>query len=463
MAVDSSSVIISALERHGEIYNECKAVNIILNFWIKLISTTPKDELHFERYKENAKRAFLVAQVIVFEKLSDNSKKNVKAQLDLFFSQVDFDTKLIIEEQKLKKIIEIKENIITNITSTMSNMSKGFDSMQNIPRVFEGMENNLGVKLDDLKEIDPEKINILMLYSKYKEEYFKWLELEFKSKRSNCSKVRHKTKSKYIFEELKLSTASDFLTYFRRLDKSKDDRTNITFRNFIKFCEDNGYLKRKEGLVINNMIPGGLKNKSIDKKRASEDEILEFLGNVKEFIANPPSHIRKEINELYLLFTKLSIESGARITSIKFDMLENFDKNRLKQFGEVSIYEFKKDATNENDNKLALFLFCRTKTINSILEYYENGKITPKFYKYFEDNIIEWLRNEGKSVVLFKYHRKFLKSLLSKQSVVREYAEYISSRKSNLGVGDISYDDLVKFSIREYEKVLPDLNRILDN
>lgn len=461
MTVDSEGRNFETLGKIFEKESDDVIFNNILTFWFEHVNCLKEEKYDFETKIKVFKLSIYLFLTIITSRFNDKSKEFAREKIKLFLLIVNNETKSLETEYNLKNNVKENESMISELTGSFIPIDS--NSQKQISNSFNTFEKNIESKLTELKTIEPEEIDLALIYSIHKEEYNEWLKLEFSSKRSHTNKIKHKSRSKIIFEKLKIKTTNDFRVYFKRLDKNTSNRDNVSFRNFVSFCGDKGYLKGKEVAVIKSMIPGGVKNKTIDKKRFNEAQIIEFVKNVKEFVASPPKHLRKEITELYTLFVQLSIESGARITSIKYDMFENFDINRLKQYDDISVYELNKEKTNEHDNKLALYLFCRTVTINKILEYYHKGKITPDFYKYFEENIIDWLREQNKNVVLFKYHRKFLKSLCTKNNVVREYSEYICSRTSTLLVGDINYDELDKYSVREYAKILPDLNRILDD
>jgi uncharacterized short protein YbdD (DUF466 family) len=390
-------------------------------------------------------------RVVIFRDVDMLNEKEMRLLLN-YMKDYGKHNRFILEAHYVENIISSIRNKCCEIGFAINNQTR----------------KDIEKHIKDNVELEADQINLKEIYLNNKEEYHKWLNNEFPNDRSRDTKNRHKTMADFIFlnKEINIATGNDFEIYFRRLTKKEDNRSNVTFRNFVKFCIDKKYVSKRDGREILRDISGGLKRKGREEKRINDEEMIEFINNVEKYFSNP-NHKRRKLKkynpELFILFTKLSIESGARIISIKEDMFANFDINNLEQIGEVSRYKFNKEKTNDYDNKDALYLFCRTKTINKILEYYNEGQIVSDFFNTFEDNVIDWLREDLKvEPVLFKFHRKYLKTICYKSKIPKHFVEFFSSRISNLDIGDLNYDDLERFSFDEYQKAIPELNKLLD-
>lgn len=380
--------------------------------------------------------------------LSNPSKEEILQRL-MFILQKE---KIQYNEENLNKVIT---SYGTNIKGMINYIQWNKEDLIDKDLVLKKKESSNIVKSKNINNsILVDNLDFNVIYKKYQNKYEEWvktLNLDLNTKRKHINKCRK------IFLEDNIKTVRKYQKYL----KTQKINTKDSFKKFVVFCDLNEIITSNQFVIVESILSKIPNKKSkYDDTCPTYDEMEKSLQIIKEVIKNPITDVRKrKIEEIDLLLYILSIESGVRWKSIEREFLKSFDESKLLIDNDVAVYDIRKEDMDENNKKNALYLFCRTKTMNKILDYYKKNK------NYLLNEVLNDYkrtldRQTNGKIVDFKYHRKYGSNLMDDLGINEKKADFIQSRLS----GQVRFKHYIyKLKcIPEFRKLIPHWEKLID-
>jgi len=195
--------------------------------------------------------------------------------------------------------------------------------------------------------------------------------------------------------------------------------------------------------------------------RISREE-LQYWKDIFKIKKKTNNHIHNNINptqliewikqfkrsKTYKTILELLYYSGARLSEI-IKMIKEFNENNLVYFEDKGFCRY--GLFWHRGRKRCDWIYIPKEYIPSI------RKLKKRIGKY--DNIRDNLYDRYK--IKPKLYRKLHYQICRESGIDKEICDFFQSRISNLSIGDIHYDNLLKRADNTYEKILQNLRSLL--
>jgi len=225
-----------------------------------------------------------------------------------------------------------------------------------------------------------------------------------------------------IFIKFKVCTLNDLIKLIRK-GLINDRASRTSFRVFLNYLEYRELVEEDILLKLRSKV-----------KLSIKSEIDTFVPNDKMIERSLKLISGKD----YILY-KIVLESGCRPSELG-EFIQNFDSSKVEIHNDTIAYR----NFYLRNSKNSFYLFFTKKTYLEFIKY----KYDLKIFNKFRERIVR-----NKSIISLKYLRKYQFTLLIKNGVSIEIADFIQGRCSR-NIGFNHYLAKKEIALKEYGKIL---------